>query len=108
MKYVMFDCPLGGAVVKIPVIFPNNLVHADVAKAFLQCLPPGSKPSTAGEVSLLAEDTHGKSTTLGLPSSPQDKLVINMGQYGFGVQYDPEPEPAPVAQIKKPLPGWSR
>lgn len=89
MKYVVFKRQLRGLTVLHPVIFPNHLVHADVAEDLTK---PGAslagwKVDSAGSVSLFMEPMcNGLSETLGVRSKPErDSRLIRMNDYGAGL-----------------------
>lgn len=79
----------------IPLIFPDMLVHADVAKSITRALPNPTYPVAAGEISvgILGYECHGFSETLKLQSRPQDASIINSMDYCHGLMHDPTPIP---------------
>lgn len=84
MKYVMFEVDTGdGLIQQIPVIFPNALVHAEVAKRIERAVSRNwpCKVVAAGSVNMVASSTHGSSETLGLASRREDAEVINRCDY---------------------------
>lgn len=108
MKYVMFAIQVAGVTQNVPVVFPNSLVHADVAKALLAGPLKGYTPVSAGEGLISSEALHGKSTTLGLVARESlDTVILNTNDYLHGL-LEPDSEP-PKAQPPKPgpMPGWS-
>lgn len=85
MKYIMFKQEQGDLSKLIPVIFPNDLVHADVAKALQQSVLKGHSIVSAGSISPLNLEAEGRSETLGVESNPiVDSHVIKMNDYGVG------------------------
>lgn len=76
MKYIMFENELGH---KIPVIFPDKIVHADMAKsiAYMMVMQNDEfvKPVSSGLVSIKAK-VSGKSKTLNLESNDDDSMYI--------------------------------
>lgn len=90
MKYVMFF--VEGELINqaIPVIFPNVLVHEDVAEA-VKTMPgmQNAKPISAGEVTFNPVDCahcDGRSDTLDLASrGERDSRIINLNDYGAGL-----------------------
>lgn len=82
MKYIMFKrgnwC--------VPVLFPNALVHADMAAALTAPGAPmeGWKVDSAGERSCLGGEAHSKSSTLKVKSRKRDTRIIEMNDYGAG------------------------
>jgi hypothetical protein len=85
----MFEKRTKGLIIRHPIIFPAQLVHADVAKMLTCDIGPlaGFKPISAGEVSLFRVDTvNGSSSTLGLKADPKrDTYIISMNDYGGGM-----------------------
>lgn len=90
MKYVMFKRKLGkgkdsGVVQFIPVIFPNQLVHADVAEALMEGGPlDGCTVHSAGEWTGMA--AVGGSETLKIKSDPADTRRILLNDYGMAFE----------------------
>ncbi|OCJ46351.1 hypothetical protein [Serratia sp. 14-2641] len=92
MKYIMLrvDKPMAR---EIPIIFPDNLVHADVANAMRMLVAyPGMANATvvsAGYCNLnLSVECHGKSTTLNVSSrETDDNIVINTYDYTHGLLF---------------------
>lgn len=85
LKYIMFIKESdNGMKTAYPVIFPNHLVHDEVAEALLTGPLQGYEPRSAGEVSSLGMGDHvgGRSTTLNLKPHPDDRNIINMQDYG--------------------------
>ena len=87
MKYIMFKQEKNGLVELIPVLFPNKLVHKDVADALQQDVLKGCTIHSAGFISPLNLKPEGGSETLGIKSDPAtDEYVIRMVDYGGGYQ----------------------
>lgn len=87
MKYIMFKQEQGEMTKLIPVIFPNDLVHKDVADALQQSVLANSEIHSAGFISPLNLKPEGKSETLNITADPDtDELVIKMNDYGAGWQ----------------------
>lgn len=87
MKYIMFKHDQGDLSKLIPVIFPNDLVHADVAKALQESVLKGTSIISAGSISPLNLQAEGGSETLNIESNPiVDSHVIKMNDYGAGWQ----------------------
>lgn len=93
MKYIMFLDKLGR---RFPVIFPDELVHANVAEAIQTAVRQGEleagltdwscpEPITAGSIDILCVGTHGHSETLSLKSEYNDRVIINVYDYDKGV-----------------------
>lgn len=90
-KYVMFELNRR----HFPVLFPGELIHADVARAMGYAVREhavatspndwSSKPVSAGFCgSLIVTSAHGKSETLGLSSRSEDRSLINLWPYDQG------------------------
>lgn len=87
MKYIVFTKRGRLTTIHVPVVFPNMLVHADVAKMLTCDIGPlaGYKADSAGECSTFGHDfmCHGESTTLKIKSKPdRDKELLRMADYG--------------------------
>ena len=92
MKYIIYSVKSGEVTHRIPIIFPNILVHSDVDKRIAHCLRrehgfDAVKAIRAGECQVTAYCS-GNSETLGLESGDDDTNLINMIDYGGGVLYD--------------------
>jgi hypothetical protein len=89
VKYIILEGPQGQ---RLPVIFPNVLVHKDVAEGVIRAVgrqPPEGrwfKPVTAGFVNLAVSDAYGESETLNMKSDPGDRVRINVADYSGGIQ----------------------
>lgn len=83
MKYIM----LRRGEQEVPVIFPEFLNHADVARVMTGVFELSTaKPVSAGTVEVMALATHGKSVTLGdLPARDEDAATINCFDYLQGL-----------------------
>jgi hypothetical protein len=85
MKYIMIQ--RGNQV--LPIIFPDYLVHDDVAKAIIALLERQDGPKlqprkavAAGEVIIFDAKCEGKSESLGLKSRGSiDSFSIKLGHY---------------------------
>lgn len=97
MKYVMFELDTGDGLKRnIPIIFPNSLVHADVAEAIKHmrvgtqrnwdCPFVEAKVVSAGELSIASSTTSGGSETLGVESRLEDSTIITMHDYFHGMK----------------------
>ncbi len=65
MKYIIFEKEINGLKHKIPIIFPNSLVHLDIAKALIPIV--GTKRIVgAREINLGVISCHGESSTIGI------------------------------------------
>ena len=89
-KYVMLSDETDGTVRLMPVIFPAEMVHKDVAEAMVRMAmryddPRLWIPRSAGFVQLMATSAHGESESLNLPSDPEDTRLINVRGYTGGV-----------------------
>ncbi len=81
MKYIMIEVDAGGTKSISPVIFPEWMVHSEVATAMLRALKVPSRIVSAGFCA--PEDNFwtcwGKSESLKLDTHPDDSIIINMG-----------------------------
>lgn len=88
MKYVMLEIRgPGGLKRRVPVIFPNEMVHEDVTKA-IQTIAPYDKavPVSAGDITLISGVTcDGQSNTLKLKAHKKDALTIQLLDYTHGL-----------------------
>lgn len=95
MKYVILEIPIGksGLLRDVPIIFPEELVHSDVANLMARC--PGmatARPIAAGFLSSMSVGgtgaCYGESESLGkLKSRGQiDDQLISMMDYTHGVK----------------------
>jgi hypothetical protein len=86
----MFEVPLGTDMVRhIPLIFPDSLVHSEMADAFKQT--PGmmkAKPISAGFITFgtLGPECHGHSSSLNLSADEEiDSATIRYMDYLHGL-----------------------
>lgn len=91
MKYIVLQGTKGSMTLELPIIFPNHLVHADVAGVLLdsEILPPGKwSVVSAGEFTPSAVHICcGHSETLNIGSrGTVDELLISMHDYGAGIK----------------------
>lgn len=84
MKYVMFVRTLNaGQKVAYPIIFPDLLIHADVAKFMHRGDLRDAVIDSAGFVNPFTLECFGKSESLGIESKPErDTQVVKMMNYG--------------------------
>lgn len=69
----------------VPIIFPNALVHSDVAAVIRDIISlRHATLIAAGEISLTVESTHGSSETLGLDARRDDAQTITLYDYAHG------------------------
>ena len=89
MKYIMFRKEKDGAITHYPVLFPNDLVHDDVAECLMTGPLKGFSVRSAGFVSSIGkgEGVHGRSDTLDAFSHPDDKDIINGQDYGAAFDF---------------------
>lgn len=87
MKYIMYEKKVGDLIRKIPIIFPNELVHIEVARA-LSNLIGTSRIVGAGDCYIKVDSCFGNSTTIGIKSKPEDKEIINDFEYFHGIECD--------------------
>ncbi|WYW02128.1 hypothetical protein Voja6_00017 [Pseudomonas phage vB_PpuM-Voja-6] len=78
MKYIIFDVTVSkGVKKKVPVIFDEFLVHADVARKLQDVSKPLKlRPATAGFIDFDVKQTYGKSTSLGIGIGIDDCEII--------------------------------
>jgi hypothetical protein len=102
VKYVILSKVEGSLLRKVPIIFPNALVHADVAGAVLKTLPEGYSVFSAGEITLDVLACSGKSDTLKVKSHIGDRQTIDMIDYMHGIE-DVDGGEAPQDQVSRML-----
>lgn len=81
MKYITMTT---GGGLRLPFLFPERLIHAEMAKviafSIMRTLNDGSRPVSAGFVSIGQCNTYGESETLkGLKSNASDPARIIIG-----------------------------
>lgn len=81
MKYIIMAKDFGTVIHRVPIIFPNTLVHSDVAVATANILT-GYEPVSAGEYDPVSGSCSGRSSTLGLEASDEDSSTILLNDYG--------------------------
>jgi hypothetical protein len=92
MKYIVLRSKLAGVEQKIPIIFPNFLVHKHVSKYFAGLLireygrDSDITVSSAGDINLNDFTCSGKSETCGVSSDPNDQDLIMSFEYTQGVE----------------------
>lgn len=88
MKYIIYKRIYCGVEQELPIIFPNNLVHLEIAKA-LKDIVGSSKIIAAGEFSSMNIDDKGfsgKSDTIGIKSrGKKDGELIKNFDYFSGL-----------------------
>lgn len=84
MKYIVFQRMVSETMkVNNIVLFPNTMVHSEVAKDLMAGSLAGWVVDSAGEVSPMEMKCHGKSDTLGVKSKPtRDTRLLMMNDYG--------------------------
>jgi hypothetical protein len=90
MKYIMLEQIIGDIVRKIPIIFPDILVHDDVARVLIIDLCAknlDTKVVSAGKIVMKCLETYDKSTTLKLQANKIDKDIINSYDYLHGIGF---------------------
>lgn len=93
MKYIILR--LDGKIPReVPVIFPDLLVHADVARTMTAMIKEDSSNTNITDVRVVsagfcntAVECHGKSETLNIASRDIDNTVINTVDYTFGLLF---------------------
>lgn len=83
MKYIMFQTKDGR---KIPIIFPNFMVHSEVADKLktIFSLTNSVKVVSAGEIKISVSNCSGKSETLGVGVRKGDATLIHEYDYFNG------------------------
>lgn len=89
MKYIIMKCNGSTLEVKVPVIFPEFMVHRDVSQYFQTLLRRNHpftevRPVSAGFFDVVEGKVSGRSETLGLDSNQEDELTILTYQYTHG------------------------
>lgn len=90
-KYIMFEVSTKSIKRKVPIIFPDALVHLYVGTVVKMALEEQFKGATVKAVSagaineLSVNCTFSNSTTLGLKAAPGDDEVINSYPYFHGM-----------------------
>lgn len=90
-KYIMFENRMSeGTKFLFPVIFPDKMVHSEVAAALRHCQPGwhhgGVAAISAGMIEHITIDgLHGSSETLNLESNPEDTATIESYSYAHGI-----------------------
>jgi hypothetical protein len=89
MKYVMFECTLGELTKRVPIMFPDFMVHADCKKMgthwllrehnFHDC-----RAVSAGFINLTTGKVYGESESLNLKHDPRDTKTIMTYDYTHG------------------------
>lgn len=79
-----------GFIREVPIIYPDSLVHIDIAQAIKSLLKTDKnevEPVSAGSIDFVVESCHGKSTTLDLTSrDKEDRQLINAYPYFHGIK----------------------
>lgn len=86
MKYVIIrtKMPNSNLIRELPIIFPNDLTHAEVAAAILRGVTEarGGIPISAGTINSFDMGIpHGGSATLGMNSRVKDEKIIQLCDY---------------------------
>lgn len=86
MKYIMLQNRKTKQ--KVPIVFPNYLIHADVHDALVMVPTFGLKYDciSAGECTITCTSVSGGSETLGLTFAENDSAVIDMMDYLHGLE----------------------
>lgn len=98
MKYIVLKSSLAGMEQKIPIIFPNFMVHSFVAKYIAGMLirqhghSPNITVASAGSINLISIVCFGDSESCKTKSDPNDANLISMFEYFQGLEPDPEIE----------------
>jgi hypothetical protein len=89
-KYIMFENKIGDLTILFPVIFPDKMVHSDVAAVLRHCQPgwhsKGVKAVSAGKIEHVeVTGLGGDSETLNLEANPADQHTIENYSYMHGI-----------------------
>lgn len=89
-KYIMFENTIGDLKLLFPVIFPDKMVHSEVAAVLRRCQPGwhkgGVRAVSAGMIEHITVDgLHGSSETLKLDAKEEDANIIDSYSYGHGI-----------------------
>lgn len=95
MKYIILERTLdNGQVQKLPIIFPKELTHAEVADSITSCTGMWySKPVSAGFAHTIDGEFHcfGDSISLGIASDVEDsKILNNIDKADGGINVNPK------------------
>lgn len=90
-KYIMFENKIGDSKTLFPVIFPDKMVHSEVAAVLRHCQPGwhhgGVKAVSAGMIEHIeVMGLGGESETLNLKSDDGDEAVIESYSYCHGIE----------------------
>lgn len=91
MKYIMLEMQIGEDLYRlVPIIFPNTLVHSEVAEAFISSLEKDkfvAQVVSAGEcTTLVSVNMDSYSVSLGgVVPNEGDESVINTVDYFHGI-----------------------
>ena len=92
MKYIVLKTEVNGLVQKVPIIFPNFMVHMFVAKYVAGLLirehkhDPEITVSSAGSIELGEVFCSGESETCKVKSDPEDAELIKYFEYTQGIE----------------------
>lgn len=87
MKYIMFESvDQDGLTRAVPVIFPDFLVHAEVAGRLRGLVPGITRVVSAGTALVNVDATTEGSETLGVRARDKDSRIINMYDYLHGIE----------------------
>ena len=92
MKYIMFNINHSGMDQRVPVIFPNVLIHRRVSSQLIPLLResfPDTKVTvvSAGDYNQSTGLCSGYSETLGVESDPKDDHIIRTYDHLFGINF---------------------
>lgn len=89
MKYIVFEITQGRSLAqRLPIIFPDTLVHKDVVfRLWPSLLQAGDEVSivSAGFCDVEVKVCHGGSETLKVGSLPGDAALINSWDFNKGI-----------------------
>lgn len=88
MKYIMFLQKTGELERNIPIIFPDTLIHEEVAVAIESLIRKMGEVrlKSAGTINIYGDiAVSGKSTTLNIESNGDDARIISIYDYFHGI-----------------------
>ncbi len=87
-KYIMLRHETEKVTIDYPIIFPNQLIHSDVAEMMSRIPINGQRVRmgkvSAGFLNFMASGTYGHSESMNLESRAADRAIINLMPYAGG------------------------
>jgi hypothetical protein len=99
-KYVMLEHDMGGGLkIRVPIIFPDKLIHAEIAAVTKLCLRGRNvRTVSAGVIEhIVPIGLGGESETLRMASAIGDADTIKGYSYFHGIHQEPEVERPPTS-----------